>query len=345
MPLQFIRADITRISCDAIVNAANNTLLGGGGVDGAIHRAAGPELLEECKKLGGCETGKAKCTNGYALRCRYIIHTVGPIWQGGKANEITLLQSCYRNSLALAKQKECTSIAFPLISAGAYGFPKQLAFDIATEVISDFLTENEMLVYLVIFERDVLDLTRARFASVLQYVDDHYVAVHLAEENAHRRQVYCATMTDGASSLPAPCMAPAFGAHKRARRQEAAEASLEDYLKKQDESFSEMLMRLIDERGMKDSECYKRANIDRKLFSKIRSDRLYRPSKATALSFAVALELSLDETSELLKKAGYALSHSNRFDLIVEYFILNRKYSILEINEALFAFDQVLLGS
>lgn len=343
MPLQLIRADITKLSCDAIVNAANNTLLGGGGVDGAIHRAAGPALLAECKKLGGCETGKAKITKGYALDCRYIIHTVGPIWQGGSANEEALLESCYRSSLALAKKHHCGSVAFPLISAGVYGYPKKEALDIAVRTITDFLSDSEMLVYLVIFGRDVLELTQARFADVRQYIDDHYAEQHLAEENYRRTSpVYGAPMMQQAA-MPMPCTVSAAASNKKPRPAKTS-STLADYLKKQDESFSQMLLRLIDERGMKDSECYKKANIDRKLFSKIRSDRFYRPSKATALSFAVALELSLDETEELLKKAGYALSHSSRFDLIVEYFIINRKYSIMEINEALFAFDQVLLG-
>lgn len=344
MPLQFIRADITKLHCDAIVNAANHTLLGGGGVDGAIHAAAGPELLQECRTLGGCETGDAKLTRAYKLPCHYVIHTVGPIWQGGSANEEAMLRSCYIRSLEIAKQANCRSVAFPLISAGAYGYPKDAALKVAADTICTWLNDNEMLVYLVIFGKDVLRLTERRFSDVRQYIDDNYVAIHLntVEENA-RKAYYAASQP----SVQADFAAPIASEPKRPSKISALKpgSSLRRYLEQQDESFSQMLLRKIDEKGMKDAECYKKANIDRKLFSKIRSDANYKPSKQTAIAFAIALELPFEETSDLLKKAGYALSHSSKFDLIVEYFIRNGNYDIFEINEALFAFDQVLLGS
>lgn len=331
MPLQIVRNDITHMEVDAIVNAANETLLGGGGVDGSIHRAAGPELLEECRGLGGCPTGEAKVTSAYLLPAKYVIHTVGPVWQGGSRGEEQLLRRCYHRCLALAAERKCESIAFPLISAGAYGYPRERALQIAMEEIGGFLLEQEMLVYIVVFDRKSYSLSSKLMADIKSYIDQNYVDAHRAMDQRRRRILPTAA---------APCAA----APERALW-DAAPLSLEAALGAMDESFSEMLLRKIDERKMKDSQCYKKANIDRKLFSKIRSDKHYKPSKPTALAFAIALELPLWETKELLMKAGFALSHSNKFDIIVEYFIQKGNYNIYEINEALFAFDQSLLGS
>ncbi len=345
MPLMLVRNDITRMKVDAIVNAANSTLLGGGGVDGCIHRAAGPGLLAECRTLGGCNTGDAKVTGGYGLPSKMVIHTVGPVWRGGECGERELLTACYTRSLSLAREHGCETVAFPLISSGVYGYPKAQALAVARDAISRFLEEVDMMVYLVIFDRVTLALDSHRFAPLRQYLDDHHTALSPHHPASHRNAVELRRSTPG--DVP-PLMTTAFRTpptQKPKPRPTGVSPALEELLKDLDESFSQMLLRLIDAKGMTDAQCYKKANIDRKLFSKIRSDRHYRPSKPTVLAFAIALELDLDETRELLQKAGFALSHSNKFDLIVEYFIARGEYDVFAINEALFAFDQNLLGS
>ena len=330
MPLEIVRNDITKMKVDAIVNAANESLLGGGGVDGAIHRAAGSGLLAECRTLDGCKTGKAKITGGYNLPAKYVIHTVGPIYDDGKHGEKALLESCYRESLALAKEHNCDTVAFPLISSGVYGYPKDQALKVAIDVISDFLLENEMTVYIVIFDKAAYKISEKLFSDIAEYIDDNYVDEHTDYSRERIRM----------NALPP--MAP----RKRRKKSDddflemcdckamLAEDDLDAKLRHIDESFSQMLLRKIDEKGMTDAECYKKANIDRKLFSKIRSDVNYKPSKPTALAFAISLELSLAETEDMLRKAGFALSHSNKFDIIIEYFISRGNYNIFEINEA-----------
>ena len=330
MPFKIVRNDITKIPCDAIVNAANSSLLGGGGVDGAIHRAAGKGLFLECMKLHGCKTGQAKMTGGYNLPCKYVIHTVGPVWRGGSHGEKELLQSCYKNSLALAKENHCESVAFPLISSGIYGYPKQQAFNIAVETIKQFLEENEMDITLVIFDKASFDLSKEYSDNIREYISQNYV-----DEHTDRSTRFSGSFSRKAS---APIWAVC--------EESAVCDDIGDFIKNQiDESFTEMLLRKIDEKGMTDVQCYKKANIDRKLFSKIRSYRLYKPKKETAIAFAIALELSLDETKDMLMKAGFALSHSSKFDIIIEYFLMKEIYDIYRINETLFEFDQKLLGA
>lgn len=335
MPLQIIRDDITRVKCDAIVNAANSKLRGGGGVDGAIHKAAGPGLHEECMTLGGCKVGSVKITKGYDLPCKYIIHAVGPRWFNGRFNEAEKLASCYREALNLAKEYECGSVAFPLISTGTFGYPKARALHIAISEISRFLLENDMLIYLVVYDKAGFQVSKKLISDIKEYIDECYVEAHHYSRRAILSRYPAGDgRYKGSAVLPqAACPAPA-----------CASQSLDELISAIDESFSQMLLRKIDEKGMSDSECYKKANIDRKLFSKIRSDVNYKPSKTTAIAFAIALELPLEETKDMLMKAGYALSHSNKFDIIIEYFIKMGNYNIFEINEALFAFDQSLLG-
>lgn len=343
MPLLLVRNDITKMQVDAIVNPASPSLLGGGGADGAIHKAAGPGLLEECRALGGCETGRAKLTGAYELPCRYVIHTVSPKWRGGLFGEGRLLASCYRSALELAKEKGCESVAFPLLSAGTHGYPGNKAMRIALNTVGEFLMENDMTVYLVVFGRESAALSRRLFPNLQEYIDDNYVQEHTFSRSQRMQQMEDTAAFDAfpgpgkgfsrpADSLCAPSPArPMF--------------SLEELVGNLDESFQQMLFRKIDERGMTDAQCYKKANIDRKLFSKIRKDIHYKPSKTTAVAFAVALELDMRETAELLKKAGFALSGSSKFDVIVQYFIERGNYNVFEINEALFSYDQSLLGT
>ncbi len=329
MPLIIVRNDITKMPVDAIVNAAKESLLGGGGVDGCIHRAAGPELLAECRRLGGCKTGDAKITKAYRLPCRYVIHTVGPVWRGGGHGEREQLASCYRTSLALAKEHNCETVAFPLISSGIFGYPKDQALRVAVDTIGEFLLHNDMTVYLVIFDRAAYQIGNKLFADIAAYIDDHYVDAHTDSRRERMRRMGLVESRMLTAYEDAPMAA----------------SGLDEALAHLDAGFSETLLKLIDRSGKKDTEVYKKANVDRKLFSKIRNTPDYKPSKSTAIAFAIALELNLDETRDLIARAGYALSPSSKFDVIIEYFIMQRDYDIFKINEALFAFDQSLLGA
>ena len=361
MPLIIERNDITRMRVDAIVNAANNSLLGGGGVDGAIHRAAGPGLLKECRKLNGCRTGEAKHTGAYRLPCKYVIHTVGPVWEGGGRGEEALLRSCYRNSLRTADELGCESVAFPLISAGVYGYPRAEAINVAVSEIRAFLEEHEMRVTLVIFDPESFRISSELVNGLKEYIDDNYFEAHhdacsivrpLREEvwasakaKAAKHEARVPSWNSAVGSAPAPHAAPdAFGTVEEDAVYQQSE-TLESLLSNLDESFSQNLLHRIDASGMTDTECYKRANIDRKLFSKIRSTPDYKPSTPTAVAIAIALRLDIEAAKDLLRRAGFALSRSSKFDVIIEFFITSGRYDIDEINEALFLFDQPLLGS
>ncbi len=348
MPFEIIRNDITKVKADAIVNAANAKLKQGGGVCGAIFATAGAEdLQKECDAIGGCAVGGAVITKGYNLPADYLIHVVGPIWHGGDKNEEALLRNAYNNALGLAKEYGLQSIAFPLISAGIYGYPKEQALKVATQTIQAFLAENDMLVTLVVYDNKAFELSEKLFKSVTQYIEDNFEDSYpstekrrlmpefeLQEMRADEKFLKIDTAYL-APELPEVTATKNFAVMKEAR-------TLDDITL--DETFSKMLLRLIDEKGKTDTEVYKKANIDRKLFSKIRNNKNYRPSKSTALALAVALELSLDETKDLLLRAGMAISHSNYFDIIVEFFIKEGIYNIFEINEVLFKFEQPLLG-
>ena len=320
---------------DAIVNAANTELQMGGGVCGAIFHAAGPrELQAACDKLAPIQTGEAAVTPGFGLPARYVIHAAGPVYSPRNPERSrALLRSAYIASLKLATEYGCESIAFPLISSGIYGYPKDEALEVARLAIEEYLQEHDLEVYLAVFDKSSFQIGKALLGDVTSYIDQHYVDAHThdrsqllaVEETAFREAAFpgvCAAM---------PTSRPGQG--------------LEDLMENLDEPFSDALLKLIDKKGKTDVEVYKRANMDRKLFSKIRTGKGYTPKKPTILALAIALELTLDETDELLERAGYALSHASKFDVIVEYFIVNGKYDIFEINEVLFAYDQPLLGA
>lgn len=329
MPFEIVRNDIVNMKVDAIVNTANPRPIIGAGTDKAVHDKAGARLLLARKEIGNIAVGEAAITPAFDLDANYVIHTAGPIWRDGKSSEEELLASCFRNSLGIAKKKDCESIAFPLISTGSYGFPKPLALQIAVREISSFLMENEMQVYLVVFEKQSFELSEKLFKSVSSYIDANYVSNKMNLEygtSKVRRRDYEEMLL-----------------HESSYEITSKMQNLDGMLNNLDRGFSETLLDLIDRTGKKDSEIYKKANVDRKLFSKIRNNADYRPSKTTAIAFAIALELNIDETNDLLSKAGFALSQSNKFDVIVRYFIENKKYDIFELNSVLFEFDQPLI--
>lgn len=320
MPFTIVCQDITKLKVDVIVNASNTYLKMGGGVCGAIFKAAGAEKLQAvCDKLAPIETGNAVITPGFDLPAKCIIHTVGPIYQHwSKKESEKYLRAAYTNSLKLAFEKKYESIAFPLISSGIYGYPKDEALQVALSCIKDFLFSHDIDVTLVVFDKSSFSISNKLLSAVKSYVDEHYVDVH--------------------EKTIKPGKEPSI---------EDSSASANQFMgliDSLDESFSKTLMRLISSKGRTDVEVYKRANIDRKLFSKLRNNESYMPSKRTAIALAVALELSLDETRDLLKRAGYTLSSSFKFDIIVQYFIANGIFDIFEINKVLFSYDLPLLG-
>lgn len=339
MPLQIIRQDITKMKVDAIVNTTNEEMFGYSGVDYEVHRAAGPKLDEECRRIAPLGLGSAKITPGYNLPAKYIIHTSGPVWRGGLYGESIILRSCYIESLELAVRNGLESVAFPLISSGAYGYPKEKVLRFAAEVIEEFLYNHELTVYLCVFDRSSYEFSKELFREISEYIDDEYAFGRKEDSFADfsgRKTVF---LNSCASDMAAASKAPS------AKNNSAIGKSLHEYMQSMEKTFGYKLFELIDERGMTDVECYKKANVDRKTFSKIKSNPdTYKPSKQTAVAFAIALRLDFEETQELLACAGLTLSKSFTFDKIIRYFIQKGNYDIFEINEALFEFDQVLLG-
>lgn len=351
MPLKIIRQDITKIKCDAIVNPTNRHMWPGGGADAAIHEAAGPELFEYCQKLGGVSVGEAKITPAFNLPCKYVIHTAGPEWEGGLSGERVLLRSCYKESMKLAIQHKCKTVAFPLIASGLYGYPKDKVLKEATDVLNKFLKNYEMDVYIVVYDKTAYSISKELFDDVSSFIDNFYVEMNsdmfdnFREENnfsSYREQRIARdriTLADEGIKerkieATVCCNSLPFKSNR-----------LDKMLEEMDKGFAETLFDYIDKKGLGDVEAYKRANVSRKTFSKIKCDKSYKPSKITAVSFAVGLHLNLEETRHLLSTAGLALSRADKFDVIIEYFIMSGKYeTIHDVNEVLYQFDQLLLG-
>ena len=336
MPFEIVHNDISRMQADAIVNTAPPVPGIGYGADAAIHKKAGPKLLEARKKIGRIPAGQAAVTPAFGLNARYVIHTVCPVWQDGRHGEEALLDSCYQNALRLAKETGCRSAAFPLLAAGNNGFPGPIALQAAVRAFSRFLMENDMRITLAVFARDALALSEKLLYNVASYIDAAYIRRQTLDEYG--------LAEEGPDADAAIRDLRAQERRQRMRQAGPQAGGWAAVCGRLDAGFSETLLRLIDRTGKKDAAIYKKANIDRRLFSKIRSDPDYRPSKTTALAFAIALELDLDETKDLLSRAGFTLSRSSRFDLIVEYFIQNKDYDIFHLNEVLFTFGQPLLG-
>ena len=361
MPFRIIRNDITRVKADAIVNTANPKPRIGRGTDSAIYAAAGAEeLLEARRAIGDIAPGQVRETEGFQLDAKFILHTVGPEWIDGNHGERETLRACYANTLARADELKCRSIAFPLIASGIYGFPKGEALHIALSEIQRFLLTHEMTVTIVVFDRKALELSESLVGGIEQLIDDRAAGIlrdrelgASAAEFSNRRGRSLAEERDllekssvlpvrdsgyGEGSVPAALPA------EHAAAGDMAGKSLDEVLSESGESFQQRLFRLIDESGMDDVTVYKKANIDRKVFSRIRCRPDYRPKKKTAVAFAIALRLDVPTMTDLLSRAGIAFSPSDPFDRIILYCVTNSIYDIYEINAALFKYGQPILG-
>ena len=350
MALEIIRNDITKVSADAIVNTANPRPRIGAGTDTAIHKAAGPELLEARKKIGDIRPGEVAVTPAFKLDAKYVIHAVGPAWQGGDAHEEETLRSAYDHALQAAVDNGCESVAFPLMAAGSYGFPKELAMSVAIRAFTDFLLEHDIQIILVVFNKSIYELSGHLFDDVQAFVDENYVdAAHNEEyyykndlpydEREYRNRRRMEELYDRRRWQDQEDMV--CGSAEIVETEAAAVVDswdLDDMLSTSNETFYQMLFRLIDERDWKDSRVYRAAAISKQQFSKIRCTTDYQPTKSAALRFALALELDYDTAQQFLATAGYTLSRSNATDTIVEHHIRTKNYNLVrvEINLARF---------
>ena len=343
MPFEIVRNDITNMQVDAIVNAASRLPRVNAGVDSAIHKKAGPSLLEARKKIGYIDPGSAAITSAFMLDAEYVIHAATPTWIDGQHGEAKLLRQAYDRCLDLAVKNNCDSIAFPLLASGNHGFPKNKALQVAIAAFSEFLLEHDLQIYLVVFSRDSLKLSEKLVQNVRCYIDENYIEEYeqevygsVAENRRRERYQIRRIMETQSDCMMAPCAPMPCG---------KASLSLGDFIKEKDAGFTETLLELIKKKGMKNSAVYKKANISKQHFSKLINDPDAKPSKQTAIALALALELDLADTKDLIGRAGYALTNSSTFDLIIRYFIEHRQFNVIEINIALYEFDQSLLGS
>lgn len=361
MPFQIIRNDITKVKAGAIVNTANPNVAIGRGTDSATYHAAGEKaLLAERKKIGIMMPGEAAHTSAFNLDAKYIIHTIGPSWIDGNHDEREILHSCYEKSLNLAAELECKSIAFPLIATGVYGFPKDEALQIALAEINKFLLSHDMKVILVVFDRKAFELSGKLVGDIEEHIDENSAdEIRNAEyggrySNARRERL------ERLESLHSAIMSGAYDEDEPEENEseihiiyskaaapsfpDVSGMTLDEFLDGSEDTFQQRLFKLIDESGMDDVTVYKKANIDRKVFSRIRCKEDYKPKKKTAVAFAIALQLDMPTMLDLLSRAEIAFSPSNKFDLIITYFITNKVYDIYEINAALFKYGQPILG-
>ena len=372
MPFEIIRNDITRVRADAIVNTANPYPVVGAGTDTAIHKAAGPQLLEARKKIGNIEPGDSVATPAFDLEAKYVLHTVTTGWIDGEHGEAEILRKAYDSALSLAAELKCESVAFPLLSAGSYGFPKELAMSVAIQAFTEFLMSHEMQVILVVYDSEVFSLAGSLFDDVRSFIDDNYVEDRAAEER-ERIEQWLREEDERRRDLreyrrpygPRPSAAAPAGLWHRKEEKEAAkeeedlavesivfntvgaipledeefemaETSIEEILRKRETTFTEYLRDLISETGLTDPQIYYSAGMTRQHFNKLINDLEYQPTKRTVYQLIVGMQLDLEKAQKLLEKAGYAMSRSSKFDLIMEYYIRNRKYNIIEIDVTLF---------
>lgn len=344
MPFEIVRNDITNMQVDAIVNAASRLPRVNAGVDLAIHKKAGPSLLEARKQIGVIQPGSAAVTPAFNLDAEYVIHAATPTWTDGLHGEVKLLRQAYDMCLDLAVMHDCDSIAFPLLASGNHGFPKSKALQAAIAAFSEFLMEHEMQIYLVVFNKDSVKLSEQLVQNVSCFIDENYVEAYEQETyggtNGNRRRNHYQMRQS--MVMPEDCMlAPCVSMPCR----KPAALSLDEFIKAKDAGFTETLLALIKKSGQKNSAIYKKANISKQHFSKLINDPDANPSKSTAIALALALELDLDATRDLIGRAGYALTNSSTFDLIIQYFIEHKQYNVIEINITLYEFDQSLLGA
>ena len=340
MPFNIIRNDIVEMEVDAIVNAANPELKQGGGVCGRIFNSAGAkEMAAACDLIGWCEPGSAVITPAFNLPAKHVIHTVGPVWQGGSQGEEQLLRSAYRASLELAVKNGIESIAFPLISSGSFRYPYDQALAVALDEINRFLFEVDLDVTLVMFDQTATALGLKLRNDLVSYIDDHYVAEHLSLNRPSKRWERPPTV------MPEPTgsLSEAFF-DDHSLPSEPLLVLADKIAFPGEKTFSEAVLSIIDARGMTDVEVYRRANIDRRLFSKIRSNVHYNPSKSTVLALTIGLKLSYQDARDLLARAGFAFSPCDKRDVIVRYFLEREEHDIATVNAALYDFDQALLG-